>query len=449
MKNFIFYFKNRLFRKHAVEAYKKALSFENLSISKKKEIIFSMQKQIVDYAYYNTVFYKNFYDNIKFHPSQLKTEKDWVKVPVLEKEMIRLNTDDFLANAVSPQTMRIATTGGSTGKPLKVYKDKSVHVEIIGWRSLKWWGVHPFDNHGVVNRSVLKTRLNKLVNKMLWWPTRRTFLDATSVTEKDLKKFVGLIDKRKIKFLVGYCGSLEKLSDYIIKNNIQIQSLSLVWTTTSPLIHSVRKKMERAFNCEIMDQYGSIEVFHIAVQRPNENCLTVNTDYVHVDIVDSQNCIINDTGEMGDVLVTDLYSNKFPLIKYRLGDRSRMIKTMETSEDGFPRIDFVKGRISDIISFKDGSYLDGAFLTTICDGYEDVIDSYQIYQNIEYKVYFKIVVVEGVDKENSRLLHVTSNFSKLVGDKTELEIEFVDSIPDDRGKRRFIISEIKNVNNFN
>lgn len=445
MKKSVFWLKNFLLRNKAYRAYRSAIDYENYPFEKKVFLSLQSRIELVQSAYLYSPFYKSFYDRVGFNPSEFVTESDWDKVPVLEKDMIRKYTSDFFSKVAVKDRMKEATTGGSTGKPLKVYKDKSFPVEIIGWRSLKWWGVHPADNNGVVNRSVPKTLLQKIRNYIIWWPTKRIFLDATSVTNDKIARFVDLISKRKIKCLVGYSGSLEKIADYINKNNIKVEGLKLIWATTSPLANPVRLKMEKAFNCKIMDQYGSVEVFHIAAQKPNEDCLTVNADFVHLDIVDSDNHIINDTGEMGDILVTDLYSEKFPIIKYRLGDRSRMIKTIDKSDDGFPKIDFVKGRISDFIIFKDGSYLDGAFLTTICDGYEDVIDSYQIYQNKENKVFFRLVLVEGVSKSNKRLNFVINKFRDLVITKADFELEFVDVIPDDRGKRRFIISDIKNV----
>jgi len=449
MKKSVFWLKNFLFRNKAFRAYRSAIDYENYPIEKKVSLSLQSRIELVQSAYLYSPFYKSFYDRVGFNPSMFVTESDWDKVPVLEKDMIRKYTSDFFSKVAVKGRMKEATTGGSTGKPLKVYKDKTVPIEIVGWRSLNWWGVHPGDNNGVVNRSVPKTLLQKIRNFIIWWPTKRIFLDATSVTNENIEHFVNLISKRKIKYLVGYCGSLEKIADYINKNNVKVGGLKLIWSTTSPLAKPVRIKMEKAFNCKIMDQYGSVEVFHIAVQKPDEEYLTVNADFVHLDIVDSGNRIINETGEMGDILVTDLYSNCFPIIKYRLGDRSRMIKTIETSKDGFPKIDFVKGRISDFIILDKDTYLDGAYLTTICDGYEDVINSYQIYQDREYKVFLRIVLIDGIDIHNERLNTVINNFRQLIDGKVEFAVEFVSEIPDDRGKRRFIISDIRNAEKIN
>lgn len=442
MKKQLFFLKNKCFRTYALKAYNEAIQFEYLTNKEKRDSVFLLQKKIISTAYNNTKFYKKYYDSKGFHPDMLLTPNDWDKVPILEKEMIRQHTNDFLTKGVSVSEMNTATTGGSTGKPLKVYKDKSLPIEVLSWRTLKWWNIDPSINRGTVHRAVPRSFKQKIRNYLLWWPTKRIFLDATNVTEANIATFVKLINKRKVKVLVGYCGSLEKIADYIIKQSINVEGLKMVWSTTSPLAKPVRLKMEKAFQCSIMDQYGSIEVFHIAVQKPNENYLTVNADYVHVDIVDAHNHIINEIQEMGDVLVTDLHSAKFPLIKYRLGDRSSMIKTMETSEDGFPKINFVKGRISDAIYFEDDSYLDGAFLTTVCDGFEDVIDSYQVYQKLDYSLILRIVPVKGIPRVHPRIQVVINKFEEFTKDKIKFNTEFVKNISDDNGKRRFIISEI-------
>src|SRR5690606_9903651 len=100
----------------------------------------------------------------------------------------------------------------------------------------------------------------KFKNRALWWPTKRIYLNASAVSIEDLHKFCLEIRKREIKWLQGYVGGLEKVADYIIEQNIQITTLQLVWSTSAPLSKTVRFKLEKAFNCKVMNQYGSCEV---------------------------------------------------------------------------------------------------------------------------------------------------------------------------------------------
>ena len=76
-------------------------------------------------------------------------------------------------------------------------------------------------------------------------------------------------------------------------------------------------------------------------------------------------------GALGDVCITDLNTVEFPLIKYRLGDRSSLIQECEESYDGFQKIAFVQGRTSDMLYLPNGDVIDGSYLTTICDNYSE------------------------------------------------------------------------------
>lgn len=69
-----------------------------------------------------------------------------------------------------------------------------------------------------------------------------------------------------------------------------------------------------------MDQYGCNEVANIAIQCPLCNGLHINSDFIHVDIVDQEDRLL-EAGKYGEILVTNLESRAFPLIKYRLGIR--------------------------------------------------------------------------------------------------------------------------------
>lgn len=441
-KKTIFWLKNRYSRPESQNAYENAIAFCNTPVNERRESIFAKRKSIVEYAYSNCSFYKELYDKAGFHPSQLKNEADWQFVPILEKQMIRDHADDIISKQYDKSKLGSITTGGSTGKPLKVYKSKHVHYEVLGWRALGWWGISPADNEAILHRRVPTSFFQKLKNRLMWWPTKRAYLSATAITDDDIARFISDVKKNNIKWLVGYCASIEFVADYILRNNIKIEGIQLIWSTSSPLTKIVRQKIEKAFNCNVMDQYGCCEMGNIAIQKPNEDCLTINSDYVHVDIVAEGDRIVSNNKEYGDVLITDLNTKEFPLIKYRLGDRSRIVKTMEESEDGFPKLEFVQGRISDAVWLPNGTYVDGAFLTTICDNYSDYIACYQIYQKLDYKIDISFIPKNGMEETKYVIEEIVDEFRKLTSNQVEIKYNIVDSIQDFAGKRKFIISEI-------
>lgn len=438
----LFWLKNKRFRPEALAAFSVSMSFCHWSVMKKQQILWNKRAALVTYAYNHCSFYRDLYNKAGFHPSQLKSEQDWQKVPVLEKQMIRDNADEIVSDEYDKAKLGSITTGGSTGKPLKVYKSKHVHYEVLGWRALAWWGISPADNEAIMHRRVPTTFVQKLKNRLMWWPTKRAYLSATAITDADIAHFLKEVKRNKIVWMVGYCATIEYVADYILRNNIKIEGIKLIWSTSSPLTKIVRKKIEQAFGCRVMDQYGCCEMGNIAIQKPGEDYLTINSDYVHVDIVGKGDKILTDTKEYGDILITDLNTKEFPLIKYRLGDKSRLLKTIEESEDGFPKLEFVQGRISDAIWLPDGTYVDGAFLTTICDNYCDFIACYQIHQQLDHNIDIYFIPKEGVKEAENVIEKIVEDFKALTNGQIEIRHHIVKEIPDFVGKRKFIISEI-------
>lgn len=441
LKNIVFLNKLKWFCHEMFLAYQECFKYETLSTEVRMKQSFEKRKKLLDYAYENCPFYKRFYDEMNFHPSIVHSEEDWKYVPILEKQMIRENKEDLCSCLVSKSNIYPSKTGGSTGEPLIVYKSKHVHFEVLGWRALNWYGVSPAMNEGIVHRRVPEKFLERLLNRVLWWPTKRAYLCATHVTPKSVKYFVDEIKRYNIEWLVGYCGSLEYIADYILKEKIELYNVKLIWSTSSPLTKIVRKKLETAFHCAIMDQYGCCEMGNIAIQKPNENFLTVNSDYVHIDIINGGIDVTN-KHKYGDICITDLNTMEFPLIKYRLGDRSRIVKTMLESKDGFPKLEFVQGRISDMIYLPDNTYLDGSYLTTICDNYSEQISCYQIHQYANFDITFVVVL----KRQNTQSMYVIQEIKQvlesLVKYQVRIEVRIVDKIEDFAGKRKFIISEI-------
>lgn len=430
------------FRSDSKKARKQSFQYEHLSPTQKRELDWEECKKIVAFAYQNIPYYTRKYNAVGFRPELLQSLEDWNLIPILEKHEIRNHSEEFLLPGVKEKYLLHTTTGGSTGTPLHLFKDKRTRFESIHWRALTWYHCAPWSNVGIVNRRVPLTAKDRFINRFLWWPTKRCYLDASKVSDTSMERFLEEVNKLRIVYLTGYCGCLEHLADYALAKGIKTPYLKMVWTTTSPLRPDVRNRMEKAFGCPIMDQYGSCEMVNIAVQKPGEDTLTVNSDYVHLDIVDEKGKTIEREGRNGDILITDLKTTVFPLIKYRLGDRACWVCEPFSSSDGFPKISPVQGRITDAVCFPDGGFIDGAYLTTICDSYSDTVSSYQIVQEESYDIYIKFVLKNGKKPDDPAVEAICQDLQKKVDGRCQIHRSFCAFIPDDRGKRRYVISKI-------
>lgn len=434
----LFWLKNSI-RLTAMSQYKSAMAtqFNTETINK---INWEGRKKIVTHAYEKIPFYRSFYDKMGFHPSMLKMPEDWENVPILEKWMVRENKERMLEPGAPSNEIGTSTTGGSTGIPLSIYTDKRFKFEILGWRAFFWWGINPGDNVGIAHRRVPTRSIDKMKKQLLWWPTKRIYLSATSMSDDDIKAFVEQINRKKIVWLQGYVGTLEKVADYVIKHNIQIESLRMIWSTSAPLMKNVRTKMEKAFGCKVMNQYGCCEVPNIAIQCPHSPHLHVNSDFVHIDVVDANGN--NKTGEEGDILVTNLTSFHFPLIKYRLGDKGTLLAECCQCGVKLPLLKEIKGRISDAIYTPNGLCVDGSFLTTIFDHHSDFIDQFQIRQFKDYSITIYVKIKNNNKDTKHILMDVQKKLEETIRFQIPVKIEIVNKIKDDNGKIRYILSDI-------
>ncbi|WP_375239821.1 phenylacetate--CoA ligase family protein [Aurantibacter sp.] len=441
IRQLVYKLKYRLFFNEKINYYENVIKKNNnLSIAEIEELNWKKRKDIIEFAYKNIPFYKEYYDDNNFSPQNLIEEQDWGKVPVLTKDKLRSNFDSLKNPKLKKKYFRLSTTGGSTGEPLKILFDTRVPLETIGWRVMKWWDINPWSNHVYVHRNTHKG-ISNLVNKLIWFPTLRGLLDSSSINGKSIESFVKRINKIKPKFIHGYVGAVEELAIYIEKNNLKVHKPEVIFLTSAPLSESTRLNIEKVFGSDVFDQYGCSEVFWLAAECKNKKGLHFNYDLRHIEFLDSNNKITKGN-EYGKIVLTDLENRVFPLIRYENGDEGRFfIKKYCECGMNLPLIDKVKGRVSEFIRTESGIYVNGSFLTTLFDGFPDAIKAFQIIQNKDFSI--SVNVIPSDSYTNKCEVFVVKEIKKAIKNEHFVSFNFVEEIKHDRGKTRYIINNSK------
>jgi phenylacetate-CoA ligase len=160
----------------------------------------------------------------------------------------------------------------------------------------------------------------------------------------------------------------------------------------------------------------------------------------HVDVVSGSEPVAK--GEFGDLVVTDLIERKFPLIRYRLGDRGRLLRKSCECELPFPLMDYVKGRITDSIVTESGSLIPGEYWTTIFDDYTDEVKSFQVHQLSDRSVEVKYEPHKNADCTKV-IAMVRDGLLDKLGDGARLTFEESEVDVNDNGKTRFVVSDVE------
>ena len=451
IKETLFYLKINCFRRPALRLFESIVDEGKLIRSEREKLAIERISKILQHAYENTEFYRKHYDSHQFDVYSFKSLDDMLRIPIVSKEDLATYSSEFRDSRCKENIFRRSTTGGSSGTVTTVYHDARVQLEGVQWYLMSLWGIHPSSNAAFLERYVPGAKdinnpgeigwIKNLVNKLIWWPTRRVHLNITNVSDRHFWSFYKDCLKIQPQYIEGYVGAIHEFSEFLMANKLKLPSVKFVWTTSAPLTNSTRKIIFDVFKCPVYDQYGCCEIYWLGAEMCKEGGLHTFDTVRHIEIIneDNQNCEVD---EYGAILLTDMLNYAFPLIRYANGDRGALAPDCTCQVTNFRRIRSVKGRLSENIRLPKGGFIAGEFLTTIFDGYPNAVSQFQLVQDRNYKISVNYVARHG-DLAETELGLFKENISKIFM-KAEVDFQFnsIEKIGHDNGKLRFVVCNV-------
>src|SRR5690606_6422264 len=141
----------------------------------------------------------------------------------------------------------------------------------------------------------------------------------------------------------------------------------------------------------------------------------------------------------GELLVTDLLNEAFPLIRYELGDRSRLLPSVDPGASP-PLLDYVHGRMSDIVHLINGQEIPGELWTTIFDDFVEEVCAFTVHQSKSHASTVTIEPGKQFSEEVRRAIH--NSLSRICGE-TPFCVQLKSKISHNNGKLHFVTSEVR------
>lgn len=439
MKQQIFHAK-QLMRPGVLRKFEDARTVARASADEIADVNWRKRRALLDHVFSESSFYKERFKALDIDPRDINSEADWAKLPITTKEDIRLHWERILTVPLTSPVLKASVTGGSTGAPLKVYHDTRFPCEILGWRMLEWWGRSPADNAAFCWRLLRTSRLKKLLNTILWWPTSRVWLDASHMDDERVRKFLRDINNVRPAYIQGYTGALAHVAERVIDGRLITHSPACLWGTSSPVSRVQRELIQKAFGAPLYDQYGCSEIFWLAAECQEQNGLHFFADSRHLDIVPET---AEDSGAYGHVLLTDLENFAFPLIRYENGDRAAWSNRMCSCGVNLPLIEPVRGRVTDLIRSPEGSVISGDYITTLFDDWPDLVKAFQVRQYRNFDVELQVVPNGAPGVADAAIAQVIENLRGRLGHSLGISSKVVGGISSDQGKTRFVVSDLE------
>ena len=320
-------------------------------------------RALITHAYKFVPFYRRKWKKLGIRPEKIKNSEDLKKLPIIKKEDVRKNYEDFIAVNYKKWyrlgKMEINETSGTTGEPFQMFFDEraSDFKDSIYLRSLMSVGYNPKKELVIYWYEPFR---EKLYNKFGY--LRKKVVLCNLSEEKQMK----ILKKLKPEYLYYFSSSIFNLSR--INDDLNPK---LIITQAEVLSKNMKKRIENSFNCPVRDTYACAEASIIAWQCEEGN-YHINSDSVILEgLKDAES-------EKTLAIITPLFNYMVPLIRYNIKD---IIKTGgETCECGrnFPIIKSIEGRKEKLIRLKNEKIITERYLIDKIAGIEE-IDKFQIF----------------------------------------------------------------------
>ncbi|WP_370003906.1 CoF synthetase, partial [Winogradskyella sp.] len=233
---------------------------------------------------------------------------------------------------------------------------------------------------------------------------------------------------------IGYASAFEKIChhlDDLESNPIKFKTKSLI-TISEALNFYTKDAIQKYFGIRPLSRYSNNENGIIAQQTKDSGSkFRVNDSSYVVEIFDLKKDKKLDYGQLGRIVITDLFNKATPIIRYDTGD----VGTLELNEDGRPYFSEIYGRKLDLLYDTKGKIVP-SHLSAKLVKYGD-FKQFQLVQKglKDYEV--NLNTDKKIDEEA-----LIAEYRGYFGDDANIKINYVDEIPLlASGKRREVVNE--------
>ena len=301
--------------------------------------------------------------NVPFHrerlmaggidPSEIQSLEDLARLPFLTRQHLSENYPYALFAVPLRDIVRIHTAPGTALNPtVSGYTRQDLAI---------WQGMvaTALENAGVGPEDILQISLDPgLAN---WGRDYKSGAEAigASVIPNTLlsiaKQLMVMRDYRPT-VLVTTPGYARQVAMHIAAgdrklNDFRLKTLILVG---EPADMDQRRFLEKALNVHCWQHYGLSEVPGpaLAYECENHSCLHVNDEHFLTEIIDPRSGATLPAGEAGELVLTTLTTRAYPLIRFRTGDRARLVTEPCSCDCRLARIEWLTERTDQLVCIR-------------------------------------------------------------------------------------------------
>lgn len=388
---------------------------------------------ITNYAIQNVEYYRKRYKGIRIN----SLEEFQKKIGFIDKKEVMDHWEEFLVDNIDWNKCVVMTTGGTSGKPMKLVlpKNRYVHSLAFWHKELKSYGWN-YDARAVIRNHKLPSGRDYMINPIL----KEFIFDAFRMDDNYAKRVWTIMKKNRIQYIHAYPSGAYQFLKYCHKQDLNVSFIKLCILTSEGVTAEQRYYIEQELGIPIYSSYGHSEKLIMAGSSPNHATeYHIEESYGYCELLSDDNHVICDPGKTGELVGTTFTNRYFPLIRYKTGDYSEYTKYSHKER----RIGTVQGHWDKSIIYRaDGGYTSTAVLNLHGEIYEH-IDGLQYLQ--EKRGQLVVMIIPNEKFTSADELYLYNHFNNAMGKGGAVEIRKVENlIFQGNGKFLPLISKVLN-----
>lgn len=438
LAQFSFHTKSRAMAPASYRAWGELLAHDAWPAERIRALNAARSIEIARFAYVNSPFYREFYGGHGFDEADLADPEAFDSLPFLTKDHVREHFERIKTPEASRGTASKSISSGSTGEPLTVLSDRRAPVRAYEWRAMAWWGVDPWEHGATIDRS-WRSGLRSAQHKAFWWPTQRRMFHTLKLEDATLERFLREWDRYRPKYAVGFIGGVSEVAGFAAARGHVLAPATAVAVTAGPLLEGHRQEMQAIYGGPVYNVYRSTESNWLAGECREQAGLHVYEDIKNLEVVRPDGSAAG-LGEEGETAFTDFENRVFPLVRYRIGDRTARMAGDCACGRPFRRVETVQGRIVDTLVLPSGRVLTGDIFDYF-EGCSDSIRQWQVYQGEDHaiEVTLRLTSAAGAQRVGEERV---ARLRAHVDGEVPVTMRVVDELRPLRGKFRPIVSDV-------
>lgn len=368
--------------------------------------------------------------------------QDW---PVVNKASIKCSYEAYMSSAFDKGSLIKMSTSGSTGTPFVCWQDvdkkRHVNAEVLYYNGKTGYQI---GRRIIYLRSVVHEISKSAFSQ---FSENIYLLNCTDLSDKGIEEkleFIKEYTKGCGAMMMGYSSTLDAFRKYFDKYGYEkAQGCNLYGIVggSTMLFDNTRESMENAFGCKCYSRYANEENGFLGQDGIENNVFLINRANYYIEILKMDSDVATEDGEIGRIVVTDLYNYAMPMVRYDTGDIGAWTEIIEGNRKR-RAIGSFGGRVMDQIYHCNGIPVSPHSVSTAMWKFQNV-EQYQFAQIGDGKYEIRLILeIKNLHLDETDLIE---SLKYIVGEEANICVKYPDTIPVPlSGKKRYIVNEMLN-----